>query len=135
MMITRETDYAIRILRSLMDGRRLSTTEISAQQEVPLQFAYKIIKKLEKAGLLSIARGSNGGCTLGKDLVAVSLYDLMEVMGERGDVSACMRPEFECSWRKGHGGCLVHDQMEKLQEKIENELKSVDLKSLIAGKA
>ena len=50
MIITRETDYAIRILRSLADLQLKNIREISDEQMVPRQFAYKISKKLHDSG-------------------------------------------------------------------------------------
>ena len=60
MIITRETDYAIRILRSLADLQLKNIREISDEQLVPRQFAYKISKKLERAGFIEIIRGAQG---------------------------------------------------------------------------
>lgn len=42
MIITRETDYAIRILRALADWEQKNIREISDEQMIPRQFAYKI---------------------------------------------------------------------------------------------
>ena len=46
VLITRETDYALRILQSLLNGEKKSVGEISEQELIPQQFAYKIMKKL-----------------------------------------------------------------------------------------
>ena len=54
MMITRESDYAIRIIRALKDGELLPLEQICQRELVPKQFAYKILKKLERSGLVSI---------------------------------------------------------------------------------
>ena len=45
MMITRESDYAIRIIRALKDGELLPLEQICQRELVPKQFAYKILKK------------------------------------------------------------------------------------------
>ena len=58
MLLSRETDYALRILQNLMDGQRRSVGEISNAELIPQQFAYKIIRKLAKAGLIEITRGN-----------------------------------------------------------------------------
>ena len=86
MVITRETDYALRILRALLDGELHAVGEIAQAELLPQAFAYKILKKLEKAGLLEIRRGTAGGCRLTADLDQTSLYDLMLAMGERSDL-------------------------------------------------
>lgn len=64
MLLTRESDYALRVLRSLRDGERRSVGDISLQQLIPQQFAYKIIKKRSRAGPVEITRGVDGGAAL-----------------------------------------------------------------------
>lgn len=49
MLITRETDYALRILRSLAQGSCLTVGELAEKETLPLKFTYKIIKKAGKS--------------------------------------------------------------------------------------
>ena len=53
LLITKETDYALRILRSLADAGNTKTPikEICDKELLPQQFVYKIAKKLAKAEL------------------------------------------------------------------------------------
>ena len=46
MIITKETDYALRILRVLLDGEKHSVAEMSETELIPNQFAYQILRKL-----------------------------------------------------------------------------------------
>ena len=61
MLITRETDYALRILRSLAQGSCLTVGELAEKETLPLKFTYKIIKKLEKAGMEGFIKTKVGG--------------------------------------------------------------------------
>ena len=133
MVITRETDYALRILLALLDGELHAAGEIAQSELLPQAFAYKILKKLEKAGLLEIRRGTAGGCRLTADLDQTSLYDLMLAMGERSDLSACMEPDYQCPWRSSHGGCGVHCKLLEIQRKLDAELRSHSLREILAG--
>ena len=133
LVITRETDYALRILRALLDGELHAAGEIAQSELLPQAFAYKILKKLEKAGLLEIRRGTAGGCRLTADLDQTSLYDLMLAMGERSGLSACMEPDYQCSWRSSHGGCGVHCKLLEIQRKLDAELRSHSLREILAG--
>ena len=54
LIITREIDYAIRVLRAISDNELHSVQKMSETEDIPCHFAYKIVKKLEKAGLLII---------------------------------------------------------------------------------
>ena len=56
LLITRETDYALRILRALSQGVCLTVGEIAEKESLPHKFTYKIMKKLEKAGIIRIIR-------------------------------------------------------------------------------
>ena len=60
MLITRECDYAVRVIRALSGAERLSVGEICEREEITAPFAYKILKKLQKAKLVRGYRGVHG---------------------------------------------------------------------------
>lgn len=70
------------------------------ERRTPRPFAYRIIKKLEHMGWITISRGAEGGCRLAADLKNVNLYELLEGIGADKDVSECLRDGYCCS-RKG----------------------------------
>ncbi len=133
MLITRETDYALRILRALSRGDQMTVAAISQDQQVPKQFAYKIIKKLSKGGLVSIARGAEGGCSLAADLRQVSLYGLLRMMEEAVHLTACMDPDYACPWREANGRCVAHCQLAALQQTLDRELQAHSLHQILFG--
>ena len=107
MLITRETDYALRILYSLLDGEKKSVGDISKAESIPQQFAYKIMKKL-------------------------SQYDLITIMEGGWEVNACMDPNYQCS-RRNSGGCLIHSQLIGIQQTLNDQLRSYSLLTLLTG--
>ena len=131
MILTREIDYALRVLRCLQDGEKKTVGEIAAQSLVPQQFAYKIIKKLSSAGWVGVVRGVDGGCLLSTGLDAVSLYDLMAVMDDCCSVNACTQPDYECLWAQRHGGCGMHQRFLVIQSRLDAELRAHSLLSLL----
>ena len=60
MLITRECDYAVRVIRALSDEDRLSVNDICEREEITAPFAYKILKKLQKAKIVRGYRGVHG---------------------------------------------------------------------------
>ena len=52
MLITRECDYAVRVIRALQGESRLSVPEICEKEAITAPFAYKILKKLQKAKIV-----------------------------------------------------------------------------------
>lgn len=127
MIITREIDYALRILRELKDGGLHTIGEISAEGSVPEAFAYKILRKLDKAGLVAVVRGAAGGCRLARDLRACSMYDLITALGGCTALSACLEPGFRCEWRDSHGACTVHENLRGLQAQLDDALRQHSL--------
>lgn len=113
LLITREADYALRIMRALAGGEQRTAADICQQEQIPDQFVYKIAKKLEKAGFIKIVRGAEGGCRLAVDLRTVSVYDLMEALDTDRLVNACMQPGYRCNWQEAHiEPCGFHRRFE-----------------------
>ena len=113
-----------------MGIRSSSTAEL-----IPNQFAYQILRKLSAGNLVRVRRGALGGCELSGDLDATSLYDLMEVMGERGVLCTCMEPGYVCRWQDEHGRCAIHCQMAVLQQKQDEAFRAVSLRRLLTGRS
>ena len=132
MLLTRETDYALRVLRCLLDGERRPVGDIAKQGLVPQQFAYKIIKKLSHAGLVQITRGAEGGCRLSADLTRTSLYDLMAAMEDCCRVNACTQPGYSCPWAEQNDGCGMHQRFLLIQSRLDDELRAHSVMSLLA---
>ena len=109
--------------------------EMSETELIPNQFAYQILRKLSAGNLVRVRRGALGGCELSGDLDATSLYDLMEVMGERGVLCTCMEPGYVCRWQDEHGRCAIHCQMAVLQQKQDEAFRAVSLRRLLTGRS
>jgi Rrf2 family protein len=134
MLITREADYALRILRALSGGEQTKAADICERERLPLQFVYKILKKMERAGLVRITRGQEGGCQLTADLRKVSLYDLVETLKADHLVGACMQPGFQCAWQQTHAShCMVHRQLQQMQGVFDTELRKRSLHHMLFG--
>ena len=124
MIMTRETDYAVRILRALSCGERMTVRLVCDLELVPVQFAYKILKKLAACGYVEVFRGQEGGCRLKADLNELSLYDLMRCINDDIFVNACMDPGYKCPWRRSHWGvCHFHSSLKGVHNEIEELLK------------
>ena len=135
MFITKETDYALRILRVLADEKQTTAAQLAKGEQIPQQFAYKILKKLQKGGMIRILRGTNGGCVLSTGLEQVSLYRLMQIMEEDSSISPCMKPGYQCPWCKAHGDatCHAHIHLTSIQKKLDEELESHSLQEILFG--
>ncbi|MCY1713412.1 RrF2 family transcriptional regulator [Caproiciproducens galactitolivorans] len=132
LLITRETDYALRILRALSNGEQATAKDICRRELLPQQFAYKILKKLSRAGIVRITRGAEGGCRLAADLRKVSLYDLTQIMEDDNYISACMQPGYQCEWRqKNSPECRVNKQLLQIQRVLDEEFRAHSLYQMV----
>ena len=132
MLITSEMDYSLRILSAVVSGEQMTMNDICSREQMPQQFGYKILKKMAKAELVKIIRGSGGGCCLSCDLEQVTLYDLMKIMGGETNISACMQPEYECSRKlENHNCCRIHNNLASIQHVLDEELKKHTLADMI----
>lgn len=131
-LINRETDYALRILHHLSERDKATAEAICGEELVPTPFAYKILRKLTKGGLVRAARGVDGGFSLSCDLGALTLLDLMAALGSSELVNACMKDGFVCPRRDSLGGeCAIHSSLCEVQREIDSLLRSRTLASVL----
>ena len=132
MLITREVDYALRLVRALADGQVHKMERLCEEEMIPQQFAYKILKKLSKASLAESLRGREGGCRMTADLEHVTLYDLMNAMEADRRINACTCDGYQCEWVTAKGCyCGVNRKLREIQAKMDEELKAHTLASLL----
>ena len=131
MLVTRETDYAIRALRALSEGTKKTLGDICKEEVVPQQFGYKILKKLSKAGYVTIKRGKEGGYFITEEFKKRSLYDLTSIMENPTDISPCVIPGYRCEAHMDDDNpCSVNLKLSALQMKLDSELKKINLAEL-----
>jgi Rrf2 family protein len=130
MFITRESDYAVRILRELADGSKKTVQTISEEGQVPVLFAYKILKKLEKGGLVRSQRGARGGYCRARELKDITIFDVITAIDGSLLLSECMDHDFHCPLREGGKQCKVHAEFGRIQGLVLAGLKEKSLAQL-----
>lgn len=132
MLITRETDYALRILRALSSGQLRSIPQICQEEQIPKQFAYKILKKLSTSGFVQVTRGTTGGCKLIIEPKDVSLFQVLCATGEEHLINACTDCTFECDRRREmKDDCSIHGKLCEIQTRLDSLLKEYTLADLL----
>lgn len=91
MRLTRQTNYAIRILMycEANRGRLSHVPEIATAYKVSELFLFKILKPLVDNGFIETVRGRNGGIRLAKPATDVSLFDVIRVTEESFAMAEC----------------------------------------------
>lgn len=95
MRLTRQTNYAIRILMycTANDGRLSRIPEIAAAYSVSELFLFKILQPLVENGLVATVRGRNGGVKLGRSADTITLFDVVRVTEENFAMAECFEPD------------------------------------------
>ena len=131
-MITREADYAIRVLLALAGaekGEAVSTTAIAEAMHIPYRFLRTIVRKLSKAGLVGSVRGKEGGVFLLRAPSAISVHDALEIFDPKALLfNSCYQEHDDCP-RKG--GCAVHARMRPVQDRLVQQLKDIKVSDLV----
>ncbi len=133
MLITRECDYAIRIIRALSSGDIMNVPTICVKESLTSAITYKMARKLEKAGLIKSYRGSAGGYALNCDLERTTLYDILTVIDSKMLLIECMQSGYDCSVNQPKHPCLAHREFLRIQMNLNKELKECSLAKLLHG--
>ncbi len=133
MFITRECDYAVRVIRALAGEERLSVSEICEREAITAPFAYKILKKLQKARIVKGYRGVHGGYSMNRDLNRLTLFDVYHAIDPDMFIIECLNPRYQCVRNDERRGmpCQIHWELENIQEELWNMLKRNSLQYLL----
>ena len=114
MLITRECDYAVRVLRAMAEEKRVSVNEICEKELITAPFAYKILKKLQKSGMVRGYRGVHGGYSLNCDLDQITLYDVYTTIDPGMFIIDCL----ELGYYRMNRNCYGKDEVEAFRRQI-----------------
>lgn len=133
-MITRETDYAMRLVLALAESHKkgvdsVSSATVAAEMDIPYRFLRKLAKRLVDGGLIESRRGKGGGVALARKPRDISLYDVLKATGPRGaELSACVsRPE-SC---QRSALCRIQGEFHNIQIEVDRRLKAVTMADLV----
>ncbi len=127
MLITRETDYAFRLIRNLGTTEQKSISTIIEKELISSAIAYKVARKLERGGLIVSVRGNVGGYKLTREPDRITLFDVYNIMNPDTAVNECLREGAECPLNTEGSPCAVHYELERIQEALYAEMKRYSL--------
>lgn len=131
MLITRECDYAVRAVRALADHEKKTVKQICEAEHIPLPYAYKILKKLEKAGIVQGTRGASGGYVLCKNLESFSLLDIALAIETDMHLNDCLTNGFDCPHNIENHNCIFHLEFRRIQKILQQALSEKTMKELL----
>lgn len=130
MLVTRETDYAVRTILYLAKerNRTASVTEVAHAMHIPKSFLAKILQRLVKSNILTSTRGVNGGFQLAKKTSDISLLSIMEAIQGPAGINLCAIDSKKC---KLSATCSVHPVWMDIRKEVERRLKKQTIAELL----
>ncbi len=132
-LITRDTDYAIRVLCLIAKYRkddRVTVEDLIEDLRMPRPFLRKIMQILSQHGVLKSFRGVGGGFLLGRPLEEIRLIDIVRIFQGEFNLNQCLFRKKLCPSR---GTCALREKLESIQAYVKRELESVTVASLCKG--
>ncbi len=131
MRLTRQTNYAIRILMyCAANPERLSRVpEIAVAYTVSELFLFKILQPLVENGLVETVRGRNGGVRLGRPASEITLFDVVRVTEENFAMAECFEKDAsECPLVDS---CALNEALRKALGAFFDVLESYSIEDLV----
>ena len=132
LRISRETDYAIRVLLALArrrPGEQALTREIQQEMEIPKQMVARVVARLAKGGFIESTPGRGGGIKLAHDPKTITLRQVVTFFERSFVISECLTDPQLCSF-EDH--CPVRRRWARLQAMILHELEKTTFADLAA---
>ena len=105
-------------------------TDYAENLKISQPFIYKIMRKLNHAGILAINTGIHGGYILQKETEQINLFEIMDTMEKTMKWNRCLEDDRYCSCFATEA-CRLRETYLKMQEHFENELKETTIQKII----
>ncbi len=136
MRITHAEDYALRAVLYLAGqpvGAYCALETIARRQEIPLPFLRKLVKPLQRAGLVVSRRGADGGIALARPAHGISFKDVLEAVGGPIVLQGCVSPLPERAESCGIASrCQMQETWRRLQAQLVESLEAIHVGDLVA---
>ena len=132
MNITSESDYAIRIIKTLaVEGRRCDAKKISELTGVSLRFSLKILRTLVGEGFLKSFKGAAGGYELVAAPERITILKIIESIEGEIAINRCLANKNFCNRTAKSSGCKMNEVFSKLNKTIRDNLSKITIADII----
>lgn len=126
MHLTKETDYAVRIVYCLAKSKeRKDARSISEEISVTLRFSLKILHKLVHSGIVKSYKGAKGGYELARTASDINLRQVIEAIEGNYCLVKCTEPNYVCEWQEAPGLCAFRREFARISKQTNEELEKV----------
>ncbi len=129
LRISKMTDYATVTLAHLAgdDARRRTAVELAELTGIGLATTSKVLKELQRAGLVVSTRGAHGGYALARPAAAISAADIIDAVEGPVGLTECATHPGQCDLESS---CRVGRSWQRVNVAIHRALADVKLTHL-----
>ncbi|MCX7834790.1 MAG: Rrf2 family transcriptional regulator [bacterium] len=129
MIITKQSDYGIRLMLALAEANEpLTTRKVAETHNIPMAFLHKVVSNLVRAKLLDTKRGVGGGMVISKQLEEISLYDIVLAIEGEMVINDCKLNGKPC---RNIPHCAIHDVMDDITNEVIRRFSEISLAQLL----
>jgi FeS assembly SUF system regulator len=135
LRITRETDYGIMLMTTLVQqkgAQAASANALAKHCRLPVPMVSKILKALAQANLLISQRGAYGGYTLARPAALISVAEIIEALEGPIALTECSVDEPHACAYQAH--CLVSEHWHHINHAIRTALQNISLQQMSQSK-
>jgi Rrf2 family protein len=131
-LITRNTDYALRVLlRMAKDRKKIFTADSLIEElKIPGAFLRRLLQALGARGILRSYKGKNGGFALTSPPEKTRVLDVMRVFQGSIGVTDCLFKKKICPNR---GQCPLRKKVNAIERKVIADFRAITIASLLKG--
>jgi Rrf2 family transcriptional regulator, iron-sulfur cluster assembly transcription factor len=132
-LLSIEEDYALRAIIFLScqpKGKVNFVSDIADNQRIPVNFLFKILRKLVKKGIVKSFRGPHGGYVLDRDPAQITFLEVIETIDGPLVVNRCLNTA-AISRCVLEDSCKMMSAWERIQLNIKEELSALTIADLL----
>ncbi len=131
-MISRDADYAVRLVLDLSIRGRDTRRRIAARQAIPEGCLPRITRGLRRAGLISATPGRGGGLELRRRPERISLLDVVAAVDGALPLNRCLLEPSGCP---RVSFCPVHPFWRGVQDRLSADLQGISFAQMASAPA
>jgi Rrf2 family nitric oxide-sensitive transcriptional repressor len=128
-MFSITAEYALRamVFLALRHGSAQTAQQIAAETKTPVDYLFKVLQSLARAGLVQAQRGKRGGFSLLNDPAEVSIWQILQAVDPIRRIATCPLG------LAAHGVrlCSLHRKLDDAMRQVEEAFVSTMLSDLI----
>ena len=134
LKIAKSVEYSILAIKYINENSAqgsLTAREIAKNENIPYDLLAKILQKLVRNGIIKSVQGNKGGYLLDVSLSKLYITDLIAAVDQNIQFTDCMVENPTKNDCARYEDCCIKDPLNKMQNKINEVLKSTTLMEII----